>query len=105
MPEAVYVPAIAADAVMSGTAAKVVLGSREVLICNWQGRFFAIENRCSHADEALECGRVRNGWISCPAHGARFDLASGAALNPPASQPVRTFPLRVVDGVIELAAD
>jgi nitrite reductase/ring-hydroxylating ferredoxin subunit len=34
-------------------------------------------------------------------HGARFDLATGAAMNPPATSPIATYPVRVVDGWVE----
>lgn len=74
-----------------------------VLLCQDEGQVFAIENRCSHLEEPLTCGKVKWGWIACPAHGARFDLATGEAMNPPASAPIRTFPVRVVDGMIEVA--
>ena len=74
---------------------------KKLLICHSGGQFFVIENRCSHAQEPLDCGRVRNGWVACPVHGARFDLATGAALNQPANDPIATFPSRVVDGWVE----
>jgi 3-phenylpropionate/trans-cinnamate dioxygenase ferredoxin component len=75
-----------------------------ILLCHHDGQIFAIENRCSHADEPLACGRIKYGWIACPAHGARFDLETGAAMNPPATVPIRTFAVRIVDGMIEVAA-
>lgn len=103
MPNTAFVPAIAVDAVAPGKAVKVVLAGRGILVCNSQDRLFAVENKCSHADESLECGRIRNGWIACPAHGARFDLDSGEAISPPAKDPIITFPLRVADGMIEVA--
>ncbi len=90
--------------VSSGSAVAREFDGHAVLICNSQGRFFAIENRCSHADAELACGVIRNGWIACPAHGARFDLESGEALTGPARNPIRTFALRVVGDVIEVAA-
>jgi 3-phenylpropionate/trans-cinnamate dioxygenase ferredoxin component len=73
----------------------VRVGGLDILICRHEGVFYAIENRCSHADMPLECGRVKFGWISCPAHGARFDLETGEALGPPATQPIRTFAVQV----------
>jgi 3-phenylpropionate/trans-cinnamate dioxygenase ferredoxin subunit len=91
------------DAVETGKQVAIELAGRSILICNSQGSLFAIENKCSHAEEALECGRIRNGWISCPAHGARFDLETGEALNPPAKDPIRTFALRVAGDMIEVA--
>jgi 3-phenylpropionate/trans-cinnamate dioxygenase ferredoxin component len=58
---------------------------------------------CSHAFETLECGRVRNGWISCPVHGARFDLETGAPMNPPATLPIEIYEVKVEDDAISVA--
>lgn len=74
---------------------------RKLLICHSKGEFHVVANKCSHADEALDCGRVRGGWVACPIHGARFNLATGAAMNPPAKEPIATYPTRVVDGWVE----
>lgn len=92
--------AVAAD-IPAEKSRRVVQDGKQLLICHSAGQFFVIENRCSHAAEPLECGRVRAGWIACPAHGARFDLATGAAINPPARDPIATYPARVVDGWVE----
>ena len=86
-----------------GAKKLVVVNGMEVLLCNSLDRIFAIENRCSHAEEKLDCGRVRAGWIACPTHGARFDLGSGEAIGPPATQPIQTYAVRVTDGRIEVA--
>ncbi len=91
------------EAIEDGAAISYTVANQSILICNFDGQFFAIENKCSHADEPLECGRIRNGWISCPAHGARFDLATGDPINPPATTAIKTYPVRVVDHVIEVA--
>ncbi|TXC70279.1 Rieske 2Fe-2S domain-containing protein [Sphingomonas ginsenosidivorax] len=81
----------------------VTVAGRSILIVHHDGGLFAVENRCSHADQPLDCGRIRWGWIACPAHGAKFDLASGAALSQPATDPIATFALRVVGDRIEIA--
>lgn len=78
------------------------IGGKSVLICNSGQKLFAVSNICSHADEKLECGKMSNGWIACPVHGARFDLATGKAKNPPAKRPIATFQIRVVDDWIEV---
>lgn len=103
MTSATFTRALAASDVPHGDKKPVVLEGKSILICNWNDRLFAISNICSHAQEKLECGRMANGWISCPVHGARFDLASGKAKNPPAKRPIATFAVRVVDGWIEVA--
>jgi 3-phenylpropionate/trans-cinnamate dioxygenase ferredoxin subunit len=81
----------------------VDVGGRCVLLCHSNGRVYAIAPNCSHADKPLERGRLSGTWIGCPEHGARFDLASGKALNPPAVRPIATYEVRVVDGWIEVA--
>lgn len=81
----------------------VEIGGKPILICNSNDKLFAVSNICSHAEEKLECGRMSRGWISCPTHGARFDLATGRAMNPPATRPIPVYELRVVDDWIEVA--
>ena len=78
------------------------LNGRAILVCHTQEGYFAVENKCSHAYECLDRGRIKAGWISCPVHGAKFDLATGKALALPATAPIQTFELRVVDGQIEV---
>jgi 3-phenylpropionate/trans-cinnamate dioxygenase ferredoxin subunit len=87
-----------------GTKKAVDLNGVSVLVCHTNDRLYAVSNICSHAHEKLECGRMSRGWIGCPVHGARFDLATGRAMNPPAKEPIATFPVRVVDDWIEVAA-
>lgn len=83
---------------------KVVdIAGKPVLVCNSGDKLFAVSNICSHAEEKLENGRMKRGVIVCPVHGARFDLASGAALCAPAARPIATYPVRVVDDWIEVA--
>lgn len=86
----------------AGTAKSIEIEGKSVLLCNDRDTIYAVSNICSHADEKLECGRMRGGWIACPVHGARFDLATGRAMNPPATQPIATYASRVVDDWIEV---
>lgn len=89
--------------VPAGSTKVVDLDGQSILLCHSNGRLFAVANRCSHADEPLACGRVRAGWIACPVHGARFDLETGRAMNPPAKAPIRTYQVRVEGERIEIA--
>jgi 3-phenylpropionate/trans-cinnamate dioxygenase ferredoxin component len=91
-----------ADLPPGGKKAVDVAG-RSILLCRDEDRVFALENRCSHADQPLDCGRMRWGWIACPTHGAKFDLETGAPLSPPATEPIAVFPVRVEDGAILVA--
>ena len=63
-----------------------------------------VENRCSHAATRLDTGRVKDGAVSCPLHGARFDLRSGACLSGPATRDLPCFDARLENDrvVVEL---
>lgn len=98
-----FVAACRTEELPDGAVRALELGGTPVLLCHTQDHVFAVINKCSHADEKLECGRMKRGWIACPIHGARFDLATGEPINPPATQPIQTFAVRIVNGVIEVA--
>ncbi|WP_425999944.1 Rieske (2Fe-2S) protein [Caulobacter sp. DWR1-3-2b1] len=104
MTELSFTAVATASEIAPETAKEVKVNGRSILICHSDGRFFAVENRCSHAEEPLACGRLKRGWLSCPAHGARFDLETGEPLNPPATEPIATFVIRINGDVIEVAA-
>jgi 3-phenylpropionate/trans-cinnamate dioxygenase ferredoxin subunit len=98
-----FVAIAAADAIAAGGSAAVAVGELSILIVNLGGAFHALENRCSHAASPLAGGRIKMGRISCPLHGAIFDLRTGAPLSAAiAPQAVRVFDARVVDGRIEV---
>jgi 3-phenylpropionate/trans-cinnamate dioxygenase ferredoxin subunit len=75
-------------------------GDTPILVVNLDGDLHALEDRCTHEDFELSAGTVDGGSIECVLHGARFDVATGEALCAPAYLPVRTFPVRVEDGVV-----
>ncbi|UCB54533.1 MAG: non-heme iron oxygenase ferredoxin subunit [Thiotrichales bacterium] len=59
------------------------------------GKVFAIDDLCSHEDASLSKGSLHGECIKCPLHGSRFDLNTGAALDEPADEAVKTYPVRV----------
>ena len=71
-----------------------------IAVFNVGGSLYAIEDICTHDGAPLTGGCVENDVIICPRHGARFSLETGAALTPPAYEPVDTFPIEVRDGVV-----
>ena len=103
MTEPTYTPVVREADVAPDTVRAVDVGGQSILIVHHGGQLFAVRNLCSHAEQALTCGRVRWGWIACPAHGAKFDLETGEALSLPATDPIATFAVRTVDGMIEIA--
>ena len=73
-----------------------------IVVLNIGGEIFAIADLCTHDDGPLGDGDIEEVAIICPRHGARFDLKSGKALTPPAVESIPAYPVRVVDGLIEI---
>jgi 3-phenylpropionate/trans-cinnamate dioxygenase ferredoxin subunit len=73
-----------------------------VAVFNVAGSFYAIEDVCTHDGEELTGGPIEGDQIICPRHGARFCIRTGKALTPPAYEDVRTFAVRVRDGLVEV---
>lgn len=73
-----------------------------IVVFNVGGSFFAIGDRCTHDDGPLGDGDLENHTVSCPRHGAKFDIRNGNALTLPAVEPTTSFPTRVVDGLLEI---
>jgi 3-phenylpropionate/trans-cinnamate dioxygenase ferredoxin subunit len=95
--------AVAAAELPPNSKKVVEVGGRQILLCNTGERVFAISNECSHAQSKLDCGRMSRTWIACPLHGARFELETGKAMNLPATKPIATYEVRLVEEWIEVA--
>jgi 3-phenylpropionate/trans-cinnamate dioxygenase ferredoxin subunit len=74
-------------------------------VFNVGGEFFAIEDRCTHAEVRLTDGWVDEKCVSCPWHGAQFDLETGEALSLPAILGVKSYPVEIEDGEIRVRID
>jgi 3-phenylpropionate/trans-cinnamate dioxygenase ferredoxin subunit len=95
----------AVDEFPPGSSKIVVAGSGEYIgVYNCDGSLYAIEDRCSHDDGPLCEGEWDEDMcrVICPRHGSPFDLSSGRPLGPPAYEPVKTYPVSVVDGIVRV---
>ena len=63
----------------------------KIAVFRSEGAYYAMDDRCSHAEAPLSDGWVNKGCVACPWHGAEFDLKTGEALTPPATQALKTF--------------
>jgi 3-phenylpropionate/trans-cinnamate dioxygenase ferredoxin subunit len=86
-----------------GTMRCVTLADETVLLVHTKdGAVHALHDVCTHAYANMHEGRLRGHRLICPLHGASFDVRNGAVLGAPATQPLRTYPVRVVDGQVEV---
>ena len=72
----------------------------EVFVLAHDGRLYAFQNRCIHKQRELAKGVVLNGKLVCPGHQWAFALESGYEAVKEECQPM--FPVRVVDGIVEV---
>ena len=77
----------------------------QVAVFNLDGRYYAIEDVCTHDGGQLTGGSIEGSEIVCPRHGARFCIKTGAALTAPAYEATATFPVRIENGVVEVRDD
>jgi 3-phenylpropionate/trans-cinnamate dioxygenase ferredoxin subunit len=80
----------------------VEVGGQAILICNTENGVFAVEDRCTHTDIPLCGGQIVGNLISCPVHGAVFDLSDGSVQAPPAFEDLETFEVKIEDTSISV---
>jgi len=73
---------------------KISVEGLELLLVRQADKLFAVHNYCTHLGKPLDKGRIMAGQITCPFHGACFDIATGAAVSGPAVTPLHCFPAR-----------
>ncbi|SUZ98054.1 uncharacterized protein METZ01_LOCUS50908 [marine metagenome] len=78
-----------------GQSLSLKINGVQILICHTKDGIYAIEDQCTHANEPLCEGRIEGNLISCPVHGALFDVRNGEVKGPPASIKLRTFELKI----------
>lgn len=101
-----FVRAIAKSELQPGQGKQLVLEDKKIALFNVNGQYHAVDDTCTHDEASLSEGAAYSEdcrcVVECPLHGSRFDLATGAALTLPAVRPVKAYPVREVDGAIEV---
>jgi nitrite reductase/ring-hydroxylating ferredoxin subunit len=80
--------------------ARLLPVSPPVAVFRAGGEYFATDDTCTHAESSLSEGYVEDGKVECVFHFALFCVRTGAALTAPAVKPLRTYPVKVEDGVV-----
>jgi 3-phenylpropionate/trans-cinnamate dioxygenase ferredoxin subunit len=55
-------------------------GDRQILVANYDARFYAIDNKCPHAGGSLSEGKLEGKIVTCPIHGSKFDVTTGRGM-------------------------
>src|SRR5690606_20267942 len=91
-----------AEDIAVGTAVVAEAGGKRLALCNTGEGIYAIDDVRTHDGGPLDQGQLEGKEIECPRHGARFDVTTGRALCLPAVRPVRTYPVRIEGGEVEI---
>lgn len=76
--------------------------NRRILVVNVNGKWYAVDDVCSHAEASLAMGELDADELTvcCPLHGAVFELETGEGIEYPAVDPIDTYAVTVEDGEI-----
>jgi nitrite reductase (NADH) small subunit len=81
--------------VKPGTGKVVQAEGHRIALFNVAGTFHAIDNTCSHRSGPIGEGKLEGEVVTCPWHGAKFNVKTGEVLTPPARKGVWSFPVKV----------
>jgi 3-phenylpropionate/trans-cinnamate dioxygenase ferredoxin subunit len=66
-----------------------------ILLALAEDRVYAVDDMCPHEDASLSKGSLHGDCVKCPLHGSRFRLATGEALDDPAEDALKTYPVKI----------
>jgi nitrite reductase/ring-hydroxylating ferredoxin subunit len=71
-----------------------------IALFNVDGEILATDDTCTHGQSSLCDGYVDGDVVECAWHMAKFSIRTGKALSLPAVKPLKTYPIRVADGLV-----
>jgi 3-phenylpropionate/trans-cinnamate dioxygenase ferredoxin component len=98
-----FVKVCPVDKIPAGGVIAVEVGDTPVALVRRGDTVYAVSDLCSHAEISLSEGEVYDTTIECWLHGSCFDLRTGNPVNPPATQPIATYRVKVEDGFVHVA--
>jgi nitrite reductase/ring-hydroxylating ferredoxin subunit len=90
-----FVKVAEAKDIAAGTGILVELDGDRIALFNVNGTFHAIGDTCTHAGGPLSDGDLDGDLVTCPWHGAQFDVKTGEVVGPPAPKPVTSYHVKV----------
>jgi naphthalene 1,2-dioxygenase system ferredoxin subunit len=95
MSEARWVDAVSADDLPTDDVLGVVVAGRDVAIYTVGDALYATDNICTHGQARLCDGFLEGHEIECPLHQGKFDVRDGKPVCDPATEPLRSYPIKV----------
>lgn len=93
------------DSLSNGGMRTFSVEDEKIVLVRNDDKVYALKDECTHEEFPLSEGWVEEGCLHCAFHGAKFDLETGDPLSLPAYEAVKTYPVRISDGSIEVEID
>lgn len=77
-------------------------GGQKLAIYKVNGKYYAINNICTHAGGPLCMGELNGSIVTCPWHGSKFDVTTGIVVHPPATKPIQTYKTQINGDALEV---
>ena len=98
-----FVKVAKTDEIVPGQGKMIEVGdNKKIALFNVEGSFYAIDDTCTHRGGPLSEGVLEGKQVTCPWHGATYDVTTGEVLGPPAPQGVARYNVRVEGSDIEV---
>jgi 3-phenylpropionate/trans-cinnamate dioxygenase ferredoxin subunit len=69
--------------VTEGTMKAYKIKDNDVLVAKYDGKYYAIDGKCTHMGGDLSKGKLEGKIVTCPRHGSRFDITTGESISGP----------------------
>ena len=95
-----YVKVASVTDIPEGKIKEFEVNGESIIIINLNGKFYAYRNECSHMELELTDSEIEGNILTCPWHGAKFNIETGEAVQLPASEPLEKYELKIEDDSI-----
>jgi 3-phenylpropionate/trans-cinnamate dioxygenase ferredoxin subunit len=98
-----FVTAVRTSEIPVGGITAIDVRGMRVAVANVAGTYYAFDDACTHEQCSLaEEGDLAGTIVTCTCHGSEFDVRTGRVLAPPATLPVKVYPVRVAGDALEI---
>ncbi len=95
-----FIEVASVDQIENGKLKVFDVNGESIILINLNGEFYAYKNQCSHMELELTDAEIEGEILTCPWHGAQFDIRTGEVVRLPASEPLEKYKIKVEDGKI-----
>lgn len=76
-----YVEIAKTEEIPVGNMKSFNIQEKDILVANYRGKYYAMDNRCTHMKGELAKGKLEGKIVTCPRHGSKFDITTGKCVS------------------------